>query len=134
MSEKPDTSADPAAPPNGSTPSTSEERAYAFVREMADRLGAIVERTRGTKEAAEPAVDVRVIWHRAYMMGRDEGERLAQGYLEQLIDVGAFLLRAGVITEAQVQKHGVRNAVALRFEPTRKPRKARKPAARRARR
>ncbi len=130
-------STETSAPPTGAPetpPPTSEERAYAFFQQALDRLSDIFEKTRAPKEPAEPAVDLRVVWHRAYVKGLEDGESLAAGYLEQLINVGTILVRAGIVTEEQIGKHGLRFALRERFESKPKARKARKPPARRARR
>ena len=44
-------------------------------------------------------------------------ESLAHAYGEQLQEIGEILVRAGVLTEAEIRRQGVRFAVSDRFEP-----------------
>lgn len=54
---------------------------------------------------------------------------LMDAYGEQLDDIGRILVRAGVLTEREIRRQGVRFAVRDRFEPC-KPRKRRGPRSR----
>lgn len=56
-------------------------------------------------------------WQLPATAREEEDDPSAEAYAEQLEDVGWMLVRAGIITEKEVKRQGVRFAVRDRFEP-----------------